>query len=249
MLGVDLNDGHVAAWVTAADGNPVGYPVTIPLELDGLGAPTRDGRLRAAVSELLRVAKTAGGKAVAIEDLDFAKARDTGRGTMGRGRRGKRFRRCVAGIPTARFRDRLVQMAANSGLSVIAVDPAYPSIWGGQHWHQVLQDKTVTTVSRHHAASVVIARRGLGHRARRRCGVTGVDHRIDNRELPARPEPSMPPVGVPKTLHTEPETRNAPGQPQQRHKTQAADRQPPGTQVAQHRSAPPLGPDSFLLAS
>src|ERR1035437_11064229 len=61
--------------------------------------------------------------------------------------------------------------------------------------------------------------------------------------------PSMPPVGVPKTLHTEPETRNAPGQPQQRHKTQAADRQPPGTQVAQHRSAPPLGQDSLLLAS
>ena len=31
----------------------------------------------------------------------------------------------VHGIPTARFRDRLVQMACNAGLPVIVIDPAY----------------------------------------------------------------------------------------------------------------------------
>jgi hypothetical protein len=40
-----------------------------------------------------------------------------------RGKRGRRFRRAISGIPTARLRDRLVQMAANAGLSVIVVDP------------------------------------------------------------------------------------------------------------------------------
>jgi hypothetical protein len=39
----------------------------------------------------------------------------------------------VAGIPTARFRQRLSQMAANQGLSVIAVDAAYTSRWGLEH--------------------------------------------------------------------------------------------------------------------
>lgn len=65
------------------------------------------------------------------EDLDFAQARIKGREETGnrpsRGRRGRRFRRLVAGIPTARFRDRLVQITANAALSVIVVDPAYTS--------------------------------------------------------------------------------------------------------------------------
>jgi hypothetical protein len=34
------------------------------------------------------------------------------------------------GIPTGKFRNRLVQMAHNAGLPVIAVDPAYTSRWG-----------------------------------------------------------------------------------------------------------------------
>ena len=69
-----------------------------------------------------------------IEDLDFAEARDQGRERTGsrpsRGRRGRGFRRLVAGIPTGRFRDRLTQMTSNAGLAVIVVDPAYTSRWG-----------------------------------------------------------------------------------------------------------------------
>jgi len=37
------------------------------------------------------------------------------------GKRGRAFRRIVAGIPASRFRDRLSQMAYNKGLAVIAV--------------------------------------------------------------------------------------------------------------------------------
>jgi hypothetical protein len=106
-----------------------------------------------------------------IENLDFTDARATGREKLGRGRRGKAFRRTVAGIPTAKFRDRLAGMAHHAGLSVIAVDPAYSSRWGAQHWLNPLTEQASTgsvTVSGHHAAAVVVGRRGLGCTARRR---------------------------------------------------------------------------------
>ena len=64
---------------------------------------------------------------VVVENLDFVDARATGRETLGRGRRGKRLRRTIAGIPTRRFRARLTGMAARSGVAVIGVDPAYTS--------------------------------------------------------------------------------------------------------------------------
>jgi hypothetical protein len=136
VLAVDLNAWHLAAVVVDRSGNPVGRPFTIPLELSGLPATTRDGRLRSAITQLLAAAIEAGCAAIAVEDLDFLQARSEGREHTGarpsRGRRGRRFRGLVAGIPTARFRDRLVQMAANRGLFVIAVDPAYTSRWGGR---------------------------------------------------------------------------------------------------------------------
>ena len=68
-------------------------------------------------------------------------------------------------------------MTANAGLHVIAVDPAYTSRWGGEHWLAPLRERDNTTTG-HHAAAVVIGRRAHGHRARRREGVTGGDQRI-----------------------------------------------------------------------
>ena len=173
VLGVDLNAGHLAAVMVDRSGNPVGTPSTIPLTLSGLPATTRDGHLRAAISQLLQKATDAGCPAIAIEDLDFARARSEGRehtaGSPSRGRKGRRFRGLVERIPTARFRDRLVQMAANRGIFVIAVDPAYTSRWGAEHWLGVLRSVSAETGG-HHCAAVVIARRGLGQRARRRGG-------------------------------------------------------------------------------
>ncbi|MFE1878899.1 hypothetical protein [Streptomyces diastatochromogenes] len=138
LLAVDLNAGHLAACVLDPHGNPVGPPHTIPLELTG---PTsrRDGRLRAALTDLISLAKAHGCTGIVIEDLGFDDARATGRETMGRGKRGKRFRRTVAAIPTARFRERLRGMACHQGLVVMAVDPAYTSRWGGQYWTAPLQ--------------------------------------------------------------------------------------------------------------
>ncbi|MCQ8832350.1 hypothetical protein [Streptomyces malaysiensis] len=181
LLGVDLNADHLAACVLDRHGNPIGEPVTIPLDLTGPAA-TRDGRLRAAISGLIALAHEHGCVGIAIEDLGFADARVTGRETMGRGRRGKTLRRTVSGIPTGRFRERLRGMAYHRGLVVIAVDPAYTSRWGGQHWTRPLQDQSrKTTVTRHHGASVAIGRRALGHGIRRRPGVTAHHRRMVER--------------------------------------------------------------------
>ena len=59
VVAVDVNHGHLAAAAIAPDGNVLGVPATIPLDLAGLPASTRDGRLRAAIATLIAAAKTA----------------------------------------------------------------------------------------------------------------------------------------------------------------------------------------------
>ncbi|MFB7183295.1 hypothetical protein ACFCYI_37010 [Streptomyces sp. NPDC056257] len=178
LLAVDLNAGHLAACVVDAHGNPVGEPVTLPTDLTG-SASRRDGHLRAAITELVDLARANGCDGLAIENLGFGDARSTGRETMGRGKRGKAFRRTVAGLPTARFRERLRSMAHHRGLVVVAVDPSYTSRWGRRYWQEALRQQSKTTVvTGHHAAAVAIGRRALGHGTRRRPGVTAHDQRI-----------------------------------------------------------------------
>jgi hypothetical protein len=246
VVAVDVNAGHLAVAVVAADGNVAGTLFTVPLDLAGLPASTRDGRLRNAISTIIATAREQGARAVVIEDLDFAAARAEGRERTGsrpsRGRRGRGFRRAVSGIPTARFRDRLVQMSANAGLHVIVADPAYTSRWGAQHWLAPLRGHHPETTG-HHAAALVLGRRGLGHRARRRAA--------GNRTAPedaARP--------------TQARTRKYPaaGPTPRKPATPRGPRQPPGTktgrphritagdQAAQDRPGPPDTQDHLLLS-
>jgi IS605 OrfB family transposase len=190
VVATDVNHGHLAAAVIAPDGNVLGAPATIGLDLAGLPSATRDGHLRAAVSALIATAKVHNARAIVIEDLDFAGARAEGRERTGsrpsRGRRGRDFRRAVSGIPTGKFRGRLVQMAANAGLSVIVIDPAYTSRWGAEHWLRPLREHHPKATG-HHAAALVIGRRGLGHRARRRA--TGNQTAPEEAARPAQARP------------------------------------------------------------
>ena len=239
-LGVDLNADHLACWVLDESGNPVGPPHTIPLELDSLPASTRDGHTRAAITAVLGLAKVTGCRSLVVENLDFAITRHTGRETLGRGRHGKRFRRTVAGLPTRRFRNLLVGMAANHQLWVLAVDPSWTSKWGQRHWLAPLarSTKSCVTVTRHHAAAVVIARRGLGVGARRRPGVPGNDQRIVAGELPTRPSRQRPGPQGPGP----PGGQRAAAVPR---RTRSAERSRLGDQVVQDRSGPP-GQDTVL---
>ncbi|MGZ5397176.1 MAG: hypothetical protein ACXWEI_17560, partial [Mycobacterium sp.] len=127
MLGADLNDGHLAVCVLDASGNPVGRPATIEMTTSGLTASRRDARIRSAITALLDHAENHQCRAIVIENLNFADVRATGRETLGRGQRGKRLRRIIAGIPTRQFRTRLTAMAARRGIAIIGVDPAYTS--------------------------------------------------------------------------------------------------------------------------
>ena len=195
VIGVDLNADHLAAGIVDASGNPVGTPIVIPLNVDALSAGVRDGHLRQAISTLIRYAKDSGAGAIAIENLNFQGARSAGRETMGRGRKGKRFRRLVAGIPTGKFRERLTAMAANHDIHIIAVDPAYTSQWGEQHWKKPLQQRTSdTTVTRHQAAAIAIGRRAHGHRIKRR--KDGDRTRQRTRPTPPRSDATMKPVNA-----------------------------------------------------
>ena len=166
VVGVDLNYGHLALRRLDEHGNPVGAPARIDVDLSGRSA-RRDAQVRHAITRLIHYSARHGITTIAIEDLDFTDARTVGRETMGRGERGKRFRRTVAGMPTAVFRNRLTTQTSKHGIELLAVNPAYTSTWGNQHWRKPYQN-----VTRHQAAATVIGRRAQGLRARRREGVT-----------------------------------------------------------------------------
>ncbi|WP_344240231.1 IS200/IS605 family accessory protein TnpB-related protein [Actinocorallia libanotica] len=161
VVAVDTNADHLAAWRLDTCGNPVGAPKRFDYDLTGTAA-RRDAQLRHALTRLLHWTARTGAKAIAVEDLDFTDS--TTREKHGRNRR---FRQVISGIPTSRLKARLVSMAAEHGIALVAVDPAYTSRWGAQHWQQPTST-TRRKTSRHEAASIVIGRRALGLGARRR---------------------------------------------------------------------------------
>ncbi|MFI6732028.1 IS200/IS605 family accessory protein TnpB-related protein [Nonomuraea sp. NPDC050451] len=161
VVGVDTNAAHLAAWRLDAHGNPIGNPRRFPYDLSG-NAGHRDAQVRHALTRLLHWARACGVQAIAIEDLDFQAEK-----TREKHGRRKRFRRLISGMPTSRLRARLTSMADQSGIVIIAADPAYTSKWGAQHWQKPLTTKTRTT-TRHDAAAVAIGRRAQGHPIRRR---------------------------------------------------------------------------------
>jgi hypothetical protein len=211
VLGVDLNAEHLAGCVLDGSGNPVGDPITIPVATARLKASRRDGRVRAAITTLLDTAEHARCTAVVIENLDFADARATGRETLGRGKRGKQFRRTVAGIPTRKFRTRLAGMAGRRWIAVIGVDPAYTSRWGAQHWVKPLRQQTSEPVTTHHGAATAIGRRGLGQAIRRRPAGPRNGQRTVAGTPPARPERQPNHVG--RRGSSDPPTRTPRGVP------------------------------------
>jgi hypothetical protein len=150
-----------------------------------------------------------------------------------RGRRGRGFRRAICGIPTGRLSGRLVQMAGNAGLRVIVVDPAYTSRWAAEHWLRPLREHHPKATG-HHAAALVIGRRGLGHRAKRRA--TGNRTAPEEAARPAQARPRTTPAAgtAPRKPAAPPGPRQPPGT-----KTGRPHRTTAGNQAAHDRSGPP----------
>jgi len=183
VIGVDMNADHLAAWRLDVHGNPVGNPRRFYYDLSG-SADHRDAQVRHVLSRLLNWAKTCGVAAIAVEDLDFAAEK-----TREKHGRRRRFRQLISGMPTGKLRARLTSMADQSGIAITAVDPAYTSRWGAQHWQKPLTSKTRKT-TRHDAASIAIGRRAQGHPIRRRTAPPRDDQsdRRGHRTVQARPE-------------------------------------------------------------
>ncbi|MFG2513287.1 IS200/IS605 family accessory protein TnpB-related protein [Streptomyces sp. NPDC048584] len=206
VIGVDTNADHLAAWRLDAHGNPIGRPRRFSYDLSG-NADHRDAQVRHALTRLLNWAKTCGVKAIAVEDLDF-----TAEKTREKHGRRRRFRQIISGIPTGKLRARLTSMADQTGIAIIAVDPAYTSRWGAQHWQKPLTTKNRKT-TRHDAASIAIGRRAQGHPIRRRTAPPPHDQsdRAGHRTVQARPgtprrEGTRPRIPGPRTRSVQPDT-------------------------------------------
>ncbi|MEV5843168.1 IS200/IS605 family accessory protein TnpB-related protein [Streptomyces sp. NPDC051985] len=203
LIGFDTNADHLAAWRLDERGNPTGNPRRFFYDLSGT-AQHRDAQVRHALIRLLRWAEHHH-LAIALEDLDFQAEK-----TREKHGRRKKFRNLISGMPTARLRARLVSMAAELGIPVIAVDPAYTSRWGAQHWQKPLTGKNRKT-TRHDAAAVAIGRRALGHPIRRRTAPPPHDQsdRAGHRTVQARPgtpgrEGNRPRIPGPRTRSVPP---------------------------------------------
>ncbi|MDQ1069402.1 IS605 OrfB family transposase [Streptomyces canus] len=205
VIGVDLNADHLAAWRLDTHGNPTGNPRRFAFDLTGT-ADHRDAQVRHALTRLLHWVRTCGVKAIAVEDLDF-----TAEKTREKHGRKRRFRQLISGMPTGRLRARLTSMADQTGISIIAVDPAYTSRWGAQHWQKPLTG-TPRKTTRHDAAAVAIGRRAQGHPIRRRTTPPRA-HQSDvhghrtvqaDRRAPGREGP-RPPLPGPRTRCVPPE--------------------------------------------
>lgn len=202
-LALDLNADHVSAVVLDPDGNLVGKPYTFHMDLDGKPSSTRDAYLRELVGKIASVALENNCRSVTIENLDFTDVRDIGRERLGTGRKLKHFRKLVASMPTAKFKNRLVSMLYNRNLYVIAVDPAYTSKWAKKYWNGKYTQEVVhvhigsksadgnatlgsgtKTFSSHHEAALVIGRRGQFKRAYAKAGKPGNKQSIVSRFEP-----------------------------------------------------------------
>ncbi|MEV4867013.1 IS200/IS605 family accessory protein TnpB-related protein [Streptomyces ossamyceticus] len=223
LVGVDTNADHLAAWRLDAHGNPVGAPRRFAYDLSGTAAH-RDAQVRHALIRLLHWARRHH-LALAVEDLDFTREKH--------GRR-KKFRKLISGMPVARLRARLVSMAAQLGIPVVAVDPAYTSKWGAQHWQKPLTSKK-RKPTRHDAAAVAIGRRALGHPVRRRTAPPPHDRsdRAGHRTVQA--PPGVPGREGPRPRVPGPRTRSV----------RAGRGAKAGDQDTQHRSGRPAEHQSW----
>jgi hypothetical protein len=140
-------------------------------------------------------------------------------------------------MPTAKLRARLLSMAAEAGIGVIAVDPAYTSKWGAQHWRRPLTQTHPQTTG-HHAAAVAIGRRAYGHRIRRRTAPPR-HHQSDGDGHRTIQAPSGP-ARRQETRHPGPGPRTRSDDPPRARKA--------GNQATQHRSGPPTEQDSLPLS-
>ncbi|GAB3968435.1 IS200/IS605 family element transposase accessory protein TnpB [Actinoallomurus acanthiterrae] len=230
LIGVDTNADHLAAWRLDTHGNPVGEPRRFDYDLTG-NTRHRDAQVRHALTRLLHWTARHN-LAIAIEDLDFHT--ETTRERHGRR---KRFRNLISGMPVAKLRAQLVSMAAELGITIVAVDPAYTSKWGAQHWQRPLTTNR-RPVTGHEAAAVAIGRRALGHPIRRRTAPPPAHQRDEQEHRTVQARPDAPGRKEPRPHIPGPRPRAVP----------PGGGTKAGNQDAQHRSERPTERPQLVLS-
>ena len=140
VVAIDVNHGHLAVAVIAPDGNILRHPGHHRLG-PGRAAgrhPRRAPARRYQRFDRHREGARRPGHRHRGSRLRRGPRRRTAKARAARPSRGRRGRR-TSGAPSpasppGKLRGRLVQMAANAGLSVIVIDPAYTSRWAAEHW-------------------------------------------------------------------------------------------------------------------
>ena len=142
VLGVDLNADHLAACVLDSSGNPIGGPVTIPMELPACGPATvtagfgrRSPRCSTSPSGTNAPRSWSRILISPMPALPAAKRWAAASAVNGYGAPSLAY-------PPDDSVNRLTAMASRCGIGVIGVDPAYTSTWGRQYWAKPLQQQT-----------------------------------------------------------------------------------------------------------
>jgi IS605 OrfB family transposase len=172
VYSLDTNHGFLSGIELDTSGNPVGAArdyLTFSV-LDDMPASQRDACVRHQITAVIHCMQSRGLDTLVMEDLGFIVSREDSRG--------KRFRKIVNGLGATLLRQRLIMMMQRAGIRVILVDPAFTSQWGAQHWLAPIKVSKQGS-SKHHAATIVIGRRGQGYRACRKQGTTIPDQRIE----------------------------------------------------------------------
>ena len=205
-VGIDLNAGHIDAFILDEHGNPVGAPIFYEIPQEG----SSKQRLTVICETLHRLCREhliyADINHVAVERLNFADIAAQGRNRPSRsGTAGRTTRRKTLSIPTSTFTYHAAAIFNSYGIAVVAVDPAYTSRWGAREWQPALNSSRKQTGTRHSAGAVVIGRRSQGHDPWRSPGI----HRNDqSRKAGSRTHARVCSVGQDPANVTNPNQRN-----------------------------------------
>ena len=181
VLALDFNAQHFSGRIIDEAGNPVGPAIEWFFEIAGLPTETRDGHLREVFSQIIKYCLAHQVDTIALEDLGFEDSK-----TREKFGHQKGFRKLISNFPYTIIKNRLVNMASKVGIKIMAVDPAYTSQWGNQHWlsYLNLQKQTKAKATTHMSAAIVIGRRVFKYRARRKPGVVSREQSISRQGLP-----------------------------------------------------------------
>ena len=141
-LALDLNADHIAATLVSGDGRlPDAWRWDLRADSDNVQSAAR----------LLSLLAARRGVPVVAEDLDFRKK------WPGCGKWGRRFAEVVSLLRSRQVMNAVERQCRRRGVELIAVDPAWTTKLAkdGRYPHRY-------RIGLHHAAALVIARRGLG---------------------------------------------------------------------------------------